>query len=188
VVLLGILIAFLLWRNGAQIAAWVERRLNRFPRIGRSIGSKISAFSEGLNTIHNARSLLAATIISLVIWCLVVCAYWAVTRSYHDGSLDQLGPPEVILLMFFSIAGGLVQLPFVGGGSQVLTIGALKSLFDIGPELATSCGILLWLVTFVSVTPLGLLLARREHVSFLKLAEQEERAELAHAGKSNHPD
>ena len=137
--------------------------------------------------IWHLRSLALASIISVVIWCLVVCAYRLVTHSYHDDSLNDLGFSEVIVLMLVSVAGGILQLPVVGGGSQLATIAVLKVVFDISPELATSCGILLWLVTFVSVTPLGLLLARREHVSFLKLAEQEERAELAHAGKSNHP-
>jgi len=180
-VLFGIMVAFLIRRNGVTLAAWVERRLRTFPQLGERIGSKIRAFSEGLNTIHNLGSLVLAVLISVVIWSMVAGSYRLVTYAYPDPSLNQLGFSEVILLMFFSIAGGLLQLPIVGGGSQLFTIGALQSVFGVEPELATSCGILLWLVTFVSVTPLGLLLARFEHVSFLKLA-REEQAELAHSG------
>lgn len=187
VVLLGILAAFLLRRHGAKIAAWVERRFKRVPSLGGLISGKIQNFSEGLNTIHNYRSLALASIISVIIWCMVVGAYRLVTHSYHDDSLNDLGFSEVIVLMLVSVAGGVLQLPVVGGGSQLATIAVLKAVFDISPELATSCGIMLWLVTFVSVTPLGLLLARREHVSFLKLAEQEERTELEHAGKPSGP-
>ncbi len=44
--------------------------------------------------------------------------------------------------------------------------------FGVQKELAVSCGILLWLVTFVAVTPTGLLLARHEHISIRKLSEQ----------------
>ena len=53
--------------------------------------------------------------------------------------------------------GSLVQLPGVGGGSQLATISTLDHVFDIVPkELAVSCGIMLWLVTFVAVVPVGL--------------------------------
>ena len=38
---------------------------------------------------------------------------------------------------------------------------------------------LLWLVTFMSVTPLGLALARYEHVSLRKLTEESQEAEHA---------
>jgi hypothetical protein len=49
------------------------------------------------------------------------------------------------------------------------------------PELAVSCGMLLWLVTFMSVIPLGLLLARYEHVSLRKLTAESQEAEQAAA-------
>jgi glycosyltransferase 2 family protein len=68
----------------------------------------------------------------------------------------------------------VAQLPVVGGGSQLMTITALKHVFGVPPELAVSCGMLCWMVTFLSCTPAGLLLARREHVSITQLAEEEE--------------
>jgi hypothetical protein len=77
-----------------------------------------------------------------------------------------------VLLMSASVAGGVLQLPVVGGGSQLLTISVLLDVFHIrpdSPELATSCGILLWAVTFMSVVPLGLALSRHEHLSLRKL-------------------
>ena len=39
-------------------------------------------------------------------------------------------------------------------------------------ELAASCGIMLWLVTFVAVIPLGLLLAHQERLSLRKLSQK----------------
>jgi hypothetical protein len=68
----------------------------------------------------------------------------------------------------------------VGGGSQLATINLLLYLFNVNPdqpELATSCGILLWLVTFMSVAPLGLALARLEHLSIRKISQQSVRQE-----------
>jgi len=48
-------------------------------------------------------------------------------------------------------------------------------------ELAASCGIMLWLVTFVAVIPLGLLLAHRERLSLRKLSAESHQAEEATA-------
>jgi hypothetical protein len=65
----------------------------------------------------------------------------------------------------------------VGGGSQFATIEALNRIFGVPPELATSCGIMLWLVTFVAIVPVGLFLAHRERLSFRKLSVESHQAE-----------
>jgi glycosyltransferase 2 family protein len=85
--------------------------------------------------------------------------------------LSSLDLPHVLLLMGFSMVGSVVQLPAVGGGSQLAVISALQVVYGIPPELALSCGILLWLVTFMSCIPVGLTLAHREHLSLRKLSK-----------------
>jgi uncharacterized protein (TIRG00374 family) len=86
--------------------------------------------------------------------------------------LSTLDVSRVLLLMAFSMVGSIVQLPAVGGGSQLAVISALQLIYGIPPEMAVSCGMLLWLVTFMSVIPVGLAFARREHVSLKKLSEE----------------
>ena len=66
----------------------------------------------------------------------------------------------------------MLQLPVVGGGSQLATIGTLVGVFHFPEELATSCGIMLWLVTFMSVIPAGLILAHFERISLTKLERE----------------
>jgi len=78
----------------------------------------------------------------------------------------------VFLLMASSMIGSLVQLPGVGGGSQLATISTLQHVFGAPPELAASCGILLWMVTFMSIIPLGLVLAHRERLSIRRLSKE----------------
>jgi hypothetical protein len=56
-------------------------------------------------------------------------------------------------------------------------IATLSSVFDVPPEMAVSCGILLWLVTFFSVVPLGLVLAHHERLSLRKLSVESHQAE-----------
>jgi len=55
----------------------------------------------------------------------------------------------------------------------------MDRVFEVGPELAVSAGIMFWLVTFMSVAPLGLVLARHEHVSLRKLTRESENIESA---------
>jgi hypothetical protein len=79
----------------------------------------------------------------------------------------------------------MVQLPGVGGGSQLATIATLEKVFNVPKELAASCGIMLWLVTFVAVVPLGLFLAHSERLSIRKLSRETENAEKAETAESN---
>ena len=114
---------------------------------------------------------------------------WLVRKGKHVRKigdrphLSNLDVPRVLLLMGFSMVGSIVQLPAVGGGSQLAVISALQVIYGIPPEMAVSCGILLWLVTFMSCVPVGLAFARREHLSLRALSEEstheEEEQEVA---------
>ena len=86
--------------------------------------------------------------------------------------LSNMDVSHVLLLMGFSMIGSLVQLPAVGGGSQMAVIGALQVIYGIPPEMAVSCGILLWIVTFMSCVPIGLAYAHRGHLSLRKLSAE----------------
>jgi uncharacterized protein (TIRG00374 family) len=167
--------ALLLRFRAAQLARIAARILRRSPRLAQIAGHKITTFGEGLNTIHDFASFVQLVLVSLFIWGMIAACYWTITHSYHDPSL-QMPISYVLLLMGFSVVGGVAQLPVVGGGSQLMTITALKHVFGVPPELAVSCGMLCWIVTFLSCAPTGLLLARREHVSITQLAREEEAA------------
>ena len=84
--------------------------------------------------------------------------------------------PQQVVLMGSSMVGSMLQLPAVGGGSQLAAISMLHSGFGIEQELAVSCGMLIWAITFMAVIPTGLALARREHLSIRAVAEAEEKA------------
>jgi uncharacterized protein (TIRG00374 family) len=166
-------------RSYRAIAAWVERALSQVaPHIGHRIAHKISAFGAGLNTIHDAGSFAQVVALSLLIWVLIALTYHQIVHAY-PAPLTELGIAHVILLMGFSIVGSAVQLPVVGGGAQLATIAALLHVFSIPHELAVSAGIMLWLVTFLAVTPVGLVLAHREHVSLTKATRESAREQAA---------
>jgi hypothetical protein len=97
-----------------------------------------------------------------------------VVKSYPNPQLQAIELPHVVLLMVSSMAGSVLQLPGIGGGSQLATIAVLAHIFEVPQELAVSCGIMLWVVTFMAVIPTGLVLAHREHVSLRELEKEAE--------------
>jgi uncharacterized protein (TIRG00374 family) len=169
--------AIIIRRNGDKVAAWVEQRFSHLPaHFGHKLGQKVRDFGMGLNTIHGPWSLLWLTLVSVGMWYVIALAYQEVTHSY---GVDALAIPvsQLLILMFASMVGSMLQLPAVGGGSQMATIATLSSVFDAPPEVAASCGILLWLVTFAAVIPSGLILAHHERLSLRKLSAESHRPE-----------
>lgn len=164
--------AVVIRRNGENVAVWLERRFAHLSsNLGHKLAQKVREFGLGLNTIHNPLSLVLLILVSVGMWYLIALAYQEVTHSY---GVDALAIPvsQLLILMFASMLGSMLQLPAVGGGSQMATIATLSSVFDVPAELAASCGILLWLVTFAAVVPVGLLLAHHERLSLRKLSEE----------------
>jgi glycosyltransferase 2 family protein len=173
--------AVIVHRTGEALANWVDARFSHLAsNLGHRVALRIREFRGGMNTVHSATSLLALIGVSILMWAMIAVAYKEVTYSYGVSCNPQapteicklkIPQTQVFLLMASSMVGSLIQLPGVGGGSQLATISMLNHVFDVPPELATSCGIMLWLVTFVAVIPLGLLLAHRERLSLRKLSQ-----------------
>jgi len=156
-------------KKGKFFPDWVGRRSTS--HLGHKIAMRIREFRGGLNTIHGLSELAQLIVVSLAMWYAIALAYQQVTGAYGLPML-QVPVSQVFLLMGSSMIGSMVQLPGVGGGSQLATITTLQHVFGAAPELAASCGILLWMVPFMSVIPWVLLLAHRERLSLRKLSEE----------------
>lgn len=189
-VLIAALFAYAVRKNPVRIARFTERVLGGISQsAARAISRRVQAFGEGLNTIKDPRSFLELTGLSLMIWLVIGLSYVAVTNAYHIHRHAPMTLSNVLLLTGASVVGGLLQLPVVGGGSQLATIGVLHGVFALSPELSTSCGMMLWLVTFMSVIPAGLFLAHRERVSLTRLEQESEGETKASAddAAATHP-
>jgi hypothetical protein len=162
-------------------------------RVAGALRTRLRSFKEGFNTIHDTKSFVQLVVVSLCMWLMIAGAYIEVLHAYpqipvvfsgdpagvqHVARMNTMKLEDVLLVMGSSMLGSVVQLPGGVGGSQLAVIGVLQSnLFSSEPynitrELAVSCGIMLWLVTFMSVIPAGVLLARFEKISFLRLSEE----------------
>jgi len=162
-------------RSGDKVAEFLHERFVGFaPKLAHHLREKVLSFSHGLETIQDLASAVQLIAVSLLMWVLIMFAYYAVTHAYPE--LRAMTLPREVVLMGSSMVGSMLQLPAVGGGSQLATIEMLSAGFHVEHEIAVSCGMMLWAVTFMSVIPTGLAIARHEHVSIRAVAEAEEKA------------
>jgi len=164
--------------RGNRIAGWVERRFSHLAEnLGHRIALKIREFTMGLKTIHGPWEFIQLSAVSVAMWWVIALSYKEVTHAYGL-PMDAMSTTKVLLLMGSSMIGSMVQLPGVGGGSQLATISAMDHIFHIVPrELTVSCGIMLWLVTFAAVIPVGLVLSHHERLSLRKLSAESAQAD-----------
>ena len=159
---------------GPAVAALMQRLIGMVSKpAGSSAAEKVLSFRDGLNVIDNLPDFLLAAVLSLATWFGIAITY-VLTLKAFPAPVHALTVADALLLMGFSVVGGIVQLPGVGGGAQALTIGALTQLFGIPAALAVSAGLMVWLTSSICVVPFGLIYARIEGVSIRQVASKSE--------------
>jgi len=172
------LLAVAIRMAGAAIANLARRAFGIFSKkLGHAVEEKVLAFSHGLGAIGGLNELLLALFFSFLTWGLIALAYVTVVHAFRLQELAAIPAAQTIVLMAASLLGSFLQLPVVGGGSQLATIHALISIFGVSAEAATACGLTLYVVTFLTVIPAGLIFARTEHVSLSNVAKASETEE-----------
>jgi uncharacterized protein (TIRG00374 family) len=168
--------------KGELLASWIGRLFShRAPHLGNVMAARIREFRAGFNTIHSFGAFVQLGVVSVAMWTIVGLSYWQIMVSYGEPVLNR--PRQVPLIMASSMVGSMIQLPGVGGGSQLATIFTMQKILKVPRELAASCGIMLWMITFMGIIPVGLALTQHERLSLSKLSKEshleEEAAEAA---------
>src|SRR5579883_1792105 len=157
----------------------LARLRGRFARGGRRMSQRLEHFlhtlAAGTKALSRRRNLLVSSFYTLSMSMGVAVAVWLIVRGY-PGMLPGFSYGEALVLLGFLLVGSIVQLPAIGGGVQVLLILGLTEVFGAPAAPAASASLLMWLVAFYAVAPLGAALAAREGISW-KAMEHE--AELA---------
>lgn len=129
----------------------------------------VNAFVQGVASMRSRRSLLLASAYTILEWAVIVLSNLCILRAY--GGLLDFGLVDVLIFVGFLAFGAVVQIPGVGGGIQVVAILVLTELFHVPLELAASIAMVLWIISFVVIIPLGLVLALREGLNWTRLRE-----------------
>jgi uncharacterized protein (TIRG00374 family) len=118
------------------------------------IATLIDGFSQGLQAIRSVGDLSAAVAYTVVHWLVVALVYLLVMRSFSS-QIGKFDFRAVLLVLAFTMVGSVVQLPAVGGGTQLATFLVLTVIFGVEKEPAAAVAIVLWLVTFAAACLAG---------------------------------
>ncbi|HEY6291431.1 MAG TPA: lysylphosphatidylglycerol synthase transmembrane domain-containing protein [Terriglobia bacterium] len=166
----GLVTALVLYRSYAEgLIAWAGTKLQFLPaKLRRGLGGVARSFAEGLDVIENWRDLTASVASTAILWVVNISVYWFVFQSL-DGPLGKLSWWAATVVGFCAGVGLVFQLPGVGGGFQLAILFALKQVFQVPPDAATSAALLQWLVLLVPCVSLAVILLIYGGLSFKKL-------------------
>ncbi|HEY2016940.1 MAG TPA: lysylphosphatidylglycerol synthase transmembrane domain-containing protein [Bryobacteraceae bacterium] len=133
----------------------------------RKFEALITAFFQGVESTRSDGALLLVLAYSILEWGLIAACYWCLAQAFV-GIID-LTLVDILIFMGFVSFGGVIQIPGIGGGTQVSAVFILTELFGIRLELATLFALLVWILTFVAVVPVGLGLALKEGLDWHSL-------------------
>lgn len=171
---LGVLLAMNF--RACQIQSWLLRTLrflsaHHLSRVEKSVASFLDSVQRTSSQSATAR-LIGYSVLE---WLIIAACYACVLRAF--GGVVPISLANVLILMGFVSFGSVVQLPGVGGGTQVVAMLVLTEIFSLPIELATSIALTIWVMIFLSVAPAGALLAVHEGLTWARLREAE-----AHSG------
>jgi hypothetical protein len=154
-------------------SAFLERRLQGWLTAHgwrASFAGILIGFARGVQTIRSWGDLALSLFYSIVHWFLVLMIYLWVSHSF-GGTLASISLGDAMLVLAFTLVGSAVQLPGVGGGSQVAAFLAYTAIFGVEKEPAAAAAIVLWLITFAASSLAGVPLLIHEGFSLGKLRE-----------------
>jgi uncharacterized protein (TIRG00374 family) len=150
-------------------------------RIERSV----TAFLEGAAATKSRGSVFLMLSYTIAEWCVIVlalaCLFWAYPAT------AQFGFADVLTFTGFLAFGGLVQIPGIGGGAQIVTIVILDEMFKVPLAVATGMAIVIWVLTFVVIVPVGFGFAFHEGLNWRQLRALEREASQRAEGGNGDP-
>ena len=175
VVVLGLLAAFRHFSAGMRrrllgaLSALPERHFKKADRL-------ITAFVEGVASTKSQKAMLLVVWYTVLEWATIALTVFCVMRAF--GGALHFGWLDVLIFLGFLAFGAVVQIPGVGGGTQVVSVLVLTELFRIPLEISTSVAIVLWFISFVVVVPLGVLLTLHDGIRWRTLKQLEPEVDI----------
>ncbi|MFN3323693.1 MAG: lysylphosphatidylglycerol synthase transmembrane domain-containing protein [Bryobacteraceae bacterium] len=134
----------------------------------------IGAFVRGVASTRCATSTVLLLLYTFLEWALIGGCYYSILQAFPETAGRSF--TDVLIFLGFVSFGSIVQIPGVGGGMQIVAILVLTEIFRIPLETASGVALLIWLITFVVIVPIGLALAFHEGLNYKKIKHLEEEA------------
>ena len=102
------------------LAALPERH---FKKVDRGI----TAFVQGMESTRSQKAMLTVVCYTVLEWATIASTVFCVMRAF--GGALHFGWLDVLIFLGFLAFGAVVQIPGVGGGTQVISVVVLTELF-----------------------------------------------------------
>jgi hypothetical protein len=135
--------------------------------VSAKIAKALESFGEGMESMRSGSRTALLVLYTVVEWCVIAAAFGCVFKAFPV--THELGVTDVVILLGFVCLGSIVQIPGVGGGMQIVTVLVLTEFFGVTLEAASGIALVLWIITFVGIVPLGLVLAFHEGIQWRNL-------------------
>lgn len=135
----------------------------------------LQSFVQGMECTRDRESLILLVAYSVLEWALILGGLFCIFRAIP--ATAYFGVTDVMIFCGFAAFGGVVQIPGIGGGVQMVSILVLTEMFKIPLETATGLAILIWLLTWVLVVPFGLAYAFHEGLNWKRISHISEDVE-----------
>ena len=154
-------------------AAFLSRPL---PARARTVVAKLAhAFAGGLAVMRHPRRLLIVMVWSIALWFSLALQIWITSRAFDL----TFSFPGTFLVMMFLAVGVSVPTPGGVGAFQNAYQYAVVHFFAANGDTAAAAANVLWGVSFVPVTLMGLVFLRQDGLSLGRLKGLKATAEAA---------
>jgi uncharacterized protein (TIRG00374 family) len=159
-----------------QLRAGVQRRLLRAlsflpERIVAKIQTVLASFEEGMQSTRSTSFTLQLIAYTIIEWLVIAAAYYCLFHAFPATANLQI--TDVVIVLGFVAFGSAIQIPGVGGGMQIATVLVLTEFYGLSISAASGIALILWIMSFVIIVPLGLALAFHEGLQWRSLRHLE---------------
>ena len=130
------------------------------------IEGTLRAFSQGMQSTRTHGFFGLLVVYTLLEWAIIIAGYYAMFQAFAATSF--FGWIETLIFVGFVSLGSIVQIPGIGGGVQVAIIVVLTEIFGLSFERSSGLALIIWLLSFVSIVPFGLMFAFHEGINWKK--------------------
>ena len=130
------------------------------------IEKMLGAFVQGMQSTRHHGFLALLLVYTALEWLMIVGGYYCVFRAFPATSSFSL--IDIAIFVGFVSFGSVVQVPGIGGGVQVAAVLVLTEIFSVPFEAATGLAILIWVLTFATIVPFGLMFGFHEGITWRK--------------------
>ena len=172
----GLVVFFVLAGHPERLGTWALRVERILPaKLARAVAGFVETFAQGLAVMRQPGRLLVSLILSFPLWLSIGLGIWISSRAFHM-TFSYLGS---FLVMTLLVVGVAVPTPGQVGGFQVAYKIAVTTFLGASDEAATAAAIVLWAISFVPVTLLGMVFMAREGLTLGRMKEMASQKQVA---------